>query len=140
MLKVARRKFGKSADLHLCDAADMPFNDEFFDLVMSTYTLHEMHHEKRLDVIREMMRVLNMGGNLLLIDFLPPPYSFPGGWMIRIFILILEVMAGYEHFKNGRDFLKRGGVLGLIETSQLNIEKTVSIGAGNIGLFLLSIK
>ena len=137
MLEVARRKFGESADLNLCDAANMPFQNEFFDLVHTTYTLHEMYHKHRHAVIREMIRVLKRDGNLLLIDFLPGPYPFPGGWMIRILILILELMAGREHLNNGRDFLRRGGLLGLIETSQLNIEHTISMGAGNIGFFLL---
>jgi ubiquinone/menaquinone biosynthesis C-methylase UbiE len=138
MLDIARRKLGESADLHLCDAADMPFQDGFFDLVLTTYTLHEMHHTHRPAVIREMIRVVKKDGSLLIIDFLPEPFPFPGGWIIRIFILILELMAGREHFKNGRDFLRRGGLLGLIETFQLNIEHTISIGAENIGFFLLS--
>ena len=137
MLKVARRKFGKSADLQLCDAADMPFEDEFFDLVLSTYTLHEMHYDHRSVVIREMIRVLKRDGHLLLIDFLPGPFPFPGGWMIRSLILVLEIMAGREHYNNGRDFLRRGGLLELIKHSQLNIESVISLGAGNIGFFLL---
>jgi ubiquinone/menaquinone biosynthesis C-methylase UbiE len=138
MLKVARRKLGKSADLRLCDAADMPYEDDFFDLVLATYTLHEMHYEHRPVVIREMTRVLKRDGRLLLIDFLPGPFSFPGGWMIRSLILLLEIMSGREHLNNGRDFLRRGGLLGLINHAQMNIESTISLGAGNIGFFLVS--
>lgn len=138
MLKVARRKFGASADLHLCDAAEMPFQEESFDLVLTTYTLHEMHHEHRPAVVQEMIRVSKKDGRLLLIDFLPGPFSFPGGWFIRSFILILEIMAGREHFNNGRDFLRRGGMQTLIEPAQLIIENTINLGAGNIGFFLLS--
>ena len=46
MLEVARRKFSESAEFHLCDAAGMPFEDGYFDLVLSTYTLHEMDHHQ----------------------------------------------------------------------------------------------
>jgi ubiquinone/menaquinone biosynthesis C-methylase UbiE len=137
MLNVARRKLGDSADLRLCNAMELPFNDEFFDLVTATYTLHEMKYEHRPMVIREMIRVLKRDGHLLLIDFLPGPYSIPTGWIIRSFILTLEIMAGREHLSNGRDFLSRGGLLGLVKGSSLKIKKTFSIGAGNIGFFLL---
>ena len=140
MIEVARRKFKGSADFHLCDAVNMPFQDGFFDLVLSTYTLHEMNHQHRPTVLREMMRVVKKDGRLLLIDFLPGPFPFPGGWMIRMFILILEFMAGRDHFNNGRDFLRRDGLLGLIQPAQLKIDSTMSQGAGNIGCFLLSIK
>lgn len=102
MLKVARKKLGDSADLRLCDAAKMPFQDEFFDLILSTYTLHEMPYENRSAVIREMIRVVKRDGRLLLTDFLPGPFPFPVGWMNRLLILILELMAGREHLNNGR--------------------------------------
>ena len=42
MIDVARRKLGEKANLHLGDAADMPFPDRSFDLVVSFLTLHEM--------------------------------------------------------------------------------------------------
>jgi ubiquinone/menaquinone biosynthesis C-methylase UbiE len=138
MLRVARRKFGKSADLHLCDAAQMPFQDESFDLVLSTYTLHEIPHEHRSLVVHEMIRVVKLDGWLLLTDFLPGPYRFPAGWMNRALVLILELGAGREHLKRGRDFLRRGGLERLIKLSQLTTEGAVSVGTGTVGFFLLS--
>jgi ubiquinone/menaquinone biosynthesis C-methylase UbiE len=137
MLQVARRKFGNTADMHLCDAAQMPFQDESFDLVLSTYTLHEIPHEHRSAVIHEMIRVVKLDGRLLLTDFLPGPYRFPAGWMNRALILILELGAGREHLKRGRDFLRRGGLEGLIKRFQLTKEGAVSVGAGNVGFLLL---
>lgn len=138
MLRVARRKLGDSADLRLCDAAHTPFPDEFFDLVLSTYTLHALSYEHRSAVVREMIRVVKTDGRLLLTDFLPGPFRFPGGWMSRALILILELMAGREHFNNGRDFLRRGGLQGLIKPYHLKTESTTTVGAGNITFCLLS--
>jgi SAM-dependent methyltransferase len=116
----------------------MPFQDESFDLVLSTYTLHEIPHEHRSSVVHEMIRVVKLDGLLLLTDFLPGPYRFPAGWMNRALILILEIGAGREHLNRGRDFLRRGGLERLIELFRLTTEGAIRTGAGNIGFFLLS--
>lgn len=138
MLKVAQKKLGDSAELRLCDAAQTPFPANFFDLVLSTYTLHEMPREKRPSVIREMIRVVKGDGRLLLTDFHPGPYRFPDGWFGRALILLFELMAGREHFDNGRDFLRRGGLQGLIGPCPLETERTAMVGGGSIAFFLLS--
>ena len=138
MLKVARRKFGESVDLKICDAAQMPYEDETFDLVLSTLTLHEMPFEVRGDVIQEMIRVFKKDGRLLLTDFSPGPYPFPMGWITRMGNLIMELIAGQEHFNNGLDFLKRGGLMQLIKRYPLTIEKSINASAGNITFLLLS--
>lgn len=41
MLKVAQAKLRDSADLRLCDAAQLPFQENFFDLVLSMYTFQD---------------------------------------------------------------------------------------------------
>ena len=138
MLKVARRKFGESADLKLCDAAQLPFQNESFDLVLSTFTLHEMHHEHRSAVVQEMIRVVKRNGRLLLTDFFKGPYSFPIGWISRTIILLGEIVAGREHFNNGRDFLNRGGILELIKPYQLRIVRTTIFSDGTSAFYLLS--
>ena len=138
MLKVARRKFGGSANFKLCDAAVMPFQNESFDLVLSTYTLHEMPHEHRPAIIQEMIRVVKKDGRILLTDFSPSPYSFPIGWIHRTSILIFEIIAGREHFNNGLDFIARGGLLELIQPYQLDIESATMVGGGTTAFFLLS--
>jgi len=137
MLNVARKKFGEGADLRLCDAAQLPFQNESFDLILSTYTLHEMIHANRAAVIQEMIRVVKKSGRILLTDFSPRPYSFPIGWINRTSILIFETIAGREHFNNGLDFLNRGGILELIQPYQLDIESATLVGGGTTAFFLL---
>ncbi len=139
MLERAQIKFGGSADLRLCDAAHTPFQDRFFDLVLSTYTLHEIPYKKRSSVINEMIRVVKDDGNLLLTDFHTGPIRFPGGWIDKTFITFLEILAGREHFLNGHDFLARGGLQGLINLHRLNVESKRIISGGNVALFLLRV-
>ena len=139
MLGRARNKFGGSADLRLGDAAHMPFQDRFFDLVLSSYTLHEMPNNRRSSVINEMIRVVKNDGNLLLTDFHTGPIRFPAGRIVKAFITFLEILGGREHFLNGRDFLASGGLQGLIEPFQFNVAKKEIVGGGNIVVFLLSL-
>ncbi|MCP3953457.1 MAG: class I SAM-dependent methyltransferase, partial [Desulfobacterales bacterium] len=73
MLKVAREKLGERAELHLGNAASMPFGNGAFNLVTAMLVLHEMSPVNRDLVIEEMKRVLKENGRLLLIDFHPGP-------------------------------------------------------------------
>ena len=138
MVKVAQRKFGGDADLRVCNASQMPYENDTFDLVLTTLTLHEMSQELCLDVLREMIRVVKQDGRLLLTDFAPRPFDFPIGWLYRFGNLILEVIAGWEHLTNGINFLKRGGLKGLIAPFPLRIERSKVIGGGTIDFLLLS--
>jgi ubiquinone/menaquinone biosynthesis C-methylase UbiE len=137
MLRVARKRLGDSASLHQCDAAQMPFQRDFFDLILATNTLHEIPTKYRSSVVSEMSRVLKRDGRLLLADFSPGPYSFPIGWMGRALILVVELFAGSEHFRNGRDFLKRGGLKGLIKPDKLTIVSITVVDPGTVAFFLL---
>ncbi len=49
---------------HCCDAAHMPFSDGEFDLAFSDYVFEHLEHPP--SVIREIWRVLKMGGHVLL--------------------------------------------------------------------------
>jgi demethylmenaquinone methyltransferase/2-methoxy-6-polyprenyl-1,4-benzoquinol methylase len=132
MLEVARAKLGETADLRLCDAADMPYRDGSFDLVVAFLTLHEMPPDVRESVLDEMVRVAGPNGRLLLIDFHPGPLRFPRGWLFKSGIVVLEVSAGREHFRNYRDFLAREGVRGLVDKRSLTVVKEKVLSAGNV--------
>jgi len=123
MLERARNKFGGSAHLRLGDAAHMPFQDRFFDLVLASYILHEMPNNRRSSVINEMIRVVKNDGSLLITDFHTGPIRFPDGWIGKAFITFLEILGGREHLLNGRDFLASGGLQGLIEPFRFNVDK-----------------
>jgi len=138
MVKVARKKYGGSVDFRVCDGADMPYQDETFDLILSVITFHEMSLQKREGVLKDMIRVLKNDGHLLLTDFSPGPYTFPWGWFNRLLILFLEFLAGPEHLNNGLEFLKLGGLSELVEQYPLKINRSILINGGHIAFLLLS--
>jgi ubiquinone/menaquinone biosynthesis C-methylase UbiE len=137
MLKVARTKLGEEAELHLGDASNLPYQDNFFDLGIAMFTFHEMPTEVRSPVMMEMIRVAKQDGRILIIDFHPGPIRFPKGWIYKAITLFFERMAGREHFSNGRDFLSRKGLCGLIEPHPFTVEREKIVRAGNIALLLI---
>jgi ubiquinone/menaquinone biosynthesis C-methylase UbiE len=132
MLDLAKKKLGSSADLRLGDASNMEFEDGSFDMVVAFLTLHEMPTAVRSPVVAEMARVTKRDGRLVLVDFHHGPYSFPKGWMYRAVIIPIEIAAGREHFRNHRDFLRRGGLPGLITANGLTVERKRFTAGGTI--------
>jgi ubiquinone/menaquinone biosynthesis C-methylase UbiE len=140
MLQVARNRLGESANLYLGDAFNMPYGDKIFDLIVFSTVLHEMPPGIRSAVIDESKRTLNVGGRILMIDFHPGPIQPLKGWLNKSIIMLAEVAAGREHFKNYRHFMANKGLPELISTHGLTIDKEKIVSGGNIGLFLLKSK
>ena len=136
MLAVARNRLGDGAHLDLADATHMPYSDKNFDLVISMLSLHEMSPDTRLRTLREMERVLNDAGHILLIDFQPGPTQPLQGWVSRLIIFFSEVAAGFEHFKNFRHFMGIGGLPTLISQQNLVLEKQQTLAGGTFSVLL----
>lgn len=139
MLQVARNRLGASANLHRADASKMPYPDEKFDLIIMSTVLHEMPPSVRAAVIEESKRVLNENGRILLIDFHPGPIKPMKGWINKSMISLVEFIAGGEHFRNYRHFIKNKGLPALISAHTLSVVQEKIVGGGSMALFLLSI-
>jgi len=137
MLKVARNKLGNDADLRLCNATDTGFDDNKFDIILGSTVLHEMSEQVRLDVLKETKRILKNDGRILLIDFHPDSLKKLKGVYSKIIITISELLAGREHYKNYRHFMKNGGLPSLIKSTGLEVEDQKIVSGGNFGIFLL---
>lgn len=60
-------------------AENMPFEDETFDCVHTSATLHEMQPNQFHQIIQEVYRVLKPGGCFALVDF-----HRPKNWLLRL--------------------------------------------------------
>jgi hypothetical protein len=67
-------------------------------------------------------------------------FRIPEGWISAILIFIFEYFAGREHFTNGRDFIRRGGIHRLVRRLSLDVEKMTVASGGNIALYLLRLQ
>jgi len=49
----------------------LPYDNQSFDYIVSSLTIHHLSHSKRREVVEEMHRVLKPGGQLFVTDFGP---------------------------------------------------------------------
>ncbi len=89
MLRYAKARadaLGASVHFHLADAANMPFDDGAFDLIVSHNMLHETAASHQAAVMQECERLLAPGGLCLhqdvavQLDKLPPFIQFLSEW------------------------------------------------------------
>ncbi|MBI3199611.1 MAG: class I SAM-dependent methyltransferase [Rhodospirillales bacterium] len=71
-LEEARRLIGRTARVKLEEAAAeaLPFDDASLDLVVSSFLLHELPNQIRMQVLAEVARVLKPGGLVVIVDSL----------------------------------------------------------------------
>jgi ubiquinone/menaquinone biosynthesis C-methylase UbiE len=88
LLAGARRKAARARlpiDFQLGGIEQIPFPDQSFDAVLSTFMLHHLSDDLKRRGLTEIMRVLKPEGRLLVIDFKHPeeyqaqPEQFGGG-------------------------------------------------------------
>ncbi len=140
MLDIARKRLGDTAQLDLGDATKMPYENDQFDLAISMLSLHEMSEETRSAVLNEMKRVLKIDeGRILLIDFHPGPYQPMQGWISKTIIVLSELAAGREHFKNYRHFMAMKGLPTLIAQHQMEIKKQSILAGGTFAIYLTAV-
>jgi len=136
MLNVARERLGDAAQMELGDATNMPYEDNKFDLAISMLTLHEMVPKVRSAAVEEIKRVLKPDGRLLLIDFHPGPYQPFQGWISKTIIFFSELAAGWEHFKNYRQFIATKGLVTLVSQHQMDVKKQSILAGGTFAVYL----
>ncbi len=90
----------------------------FFDYATACMVLHEMEAAQRLPVLREMQRLAR---TLILIDYrVPPPVNF-----VTITCRLIERLAGSHHYRNYLSFREGGGLLPLVETLGLSVNREI---------------
>ena len=137
MIKVAKKKLGNRTTLVLGSATNLEFGNIQFDLILFSTVLHEMSQKIRKEVLAEAKRVLKENGRILVIDFHPGSIKKFRGVYSKVIITISEILAGRDHYRNYRHFMKIGGLPTLIDSSGLVIEIQKIVSGGNFGIFLL---
>ena len=98
------------------DSGNTGFPDKSFDLVMSSFAIHEKDIDKQKQVIAEMQGLVKDNGTILIVDFEFGEFSsFYGRLMIRA----IERMAGGEHYKNFKSYIETGGLDALLKNEPL---------------------
>jgi ubiquinone/menaquinone biosynthesis C-methylase UbiE len=114
------------------DAAALPFKAGAFRAVSISFGLHEKSPGTRRAMMAEARRVLAPGGRLVAVDFEP-------AWNARsragaLFTRAVERLAGGEHYRNGREFLRRGGLRAFLRESGFVEVARRDVATGSIGI------
>lgn len=66
MLQKARQKLSKNVELRQADVHNLPFQDNYFDYVISTEAFHHYHDQKKS--ISEIVRITKEEGKVIVVD------------------------------------------------------------------------
>lgn len=130
MLEAAHGTEG-SGDVARARCVALPFRDATFDLAMVSLALHEMPPDMADGVVQEAFRVAPL---LLLADYRMAERNIDVP--ATLFMHLPERIAGGEHYRNFRLFMRRGGVEGLVARHGLQVVRRERLWAGAGALVL----
>ncbi len=91
---------------------------EKFDFAVITYVIHEVDEDKRVELLNEIKQVAD---KIIIGDYIAPtPNSFWG--MLNV---IVEYLAGKEHYNNFKSYVKNGGINFLVKRAEFNIVEEI---------------
>jgi demethylmenaquinone methyltransferase/2-methoxy-6-polyprenyl-1,4-benzoquinol methylase/phosphoethanolamine N-methyltransferase len=82
--EIARAGYGDRIRLQVGPATRLPFEDESFDVVLTSHVLKHLDDEALHTSFREVVRLLRPGGRFLLWEFEKSPRSAPLFWSARL--------------------------------------------------------
>jgi len=132
MIASAARRGGRNVRYLQGSAYDLPFDGDSFDASLLLLALHEHTEKERAQMLREAVRVVRPGGYLIIADYTVPVHPrFHIPWQT---VRLIEWLAGAEHLAGFRDFVARGGLVGLLARHSLSPVLRMGSHFGAIGI------
>lgn len=104
----------------LADARNLPYKDASFDYASISLAIHDKDRKLRSEIISEMKRIVKPSGVLLFADFNYPMPSNLYGFSAKT----IEFIAGGEHYRNFKDYMKLGGLPKILASNGLEINES----------------
>jgi len=120
----ARANVGARATVHLADATDLPFGDQYFDLATTTLMLHHLPGEVRSRLVTELGRTCR---GLYLFD-LERTLTGAVGWALLAPLLAMGSDTRHDGVVSVRKALTRGELVHLVAPLGLPVERTFPTG------------
>ncbi len=99
-VELARRR-ARSAptriEIHVCDGRELPFSDDYFDVISLTLLLGTLPRQMREQMLAEARRVLAPGGRIVMADF-----RSRGCVIARVFRDATELLPGSAYWSGAR--------------------------------------
>lgn len=87
-----------------------------FDYAALSLMIHEIPQNERLQILREVKQAAE---KIIILDYnTPQPFSFWG-----MGVRTIEFFAGREHYRNFKDFVRRGGLPALLRETGLAVQE-----------------
>ncbi len=106
MLDIARMKLEehglRNVTFLKANAEEISYPDSYFDKVTVFAALHEMNHEGRINTLKEIYRLLKIGGNALIADY-DLPEKIGGMLLIRFLLAMFEGDTAMDMIQRGID-------------------------------------
>jgi len=124
MIKIAKKKNRHlKANFLIADSKNLPFKDNSFDISSISFALHEMPLSIREKTLKEIVRVNNSNGLIIIVEFSLTKMIF-GRFFINYFIKLFEG-------KFYSDFIK-SDFYGLLRKNGIEIIEEIPIMSGAI--------
>jgi len=133
MLEIAKRS-NSSIKIYNEDATKTSFNDASFDVVIISFAIHEKDRNTQQALIDEAYRIIKKDGLMLIADYV---FDNKTTKFSRILISTIERIAGGEHYRNFKNYIRNDGLLSLIEKDKFKLIKynRMSFGAVTISIY-----
>ncbi|MEA3392546.1 MAG: class I SAM-dependent methyltransferase [Candidatus Marinimicrobia bacterium] len=121
---------------HEGDATNTSFPDASFDVVIISLALHEKDQALREKIFKEISCLLKPGGYVLAADFAFDDKSTFWG---RAMISVVEFNAGGEHYRNFKDYTRRGGLPNVLPEGLFEYKEVDRVLRNGIGIWELKL-
>ncbi|KAF0234599.1 MAG: type 11 [Desulfovibrionaceae bacterium] len=117
------------------DACRLPFPDASFIVSTIALALHEKPPGMRPLILAEMLRVTAPGGLIGVVDYLSPKTGAQSAlsWGVKA----VERLAGRDHHAHYADYMRQGGLEGLLERQGMRMFDVRRRMFGLIGIALI---
>ena len=89
------------------DAENINFNDDSFDMTMTTFALHEKSNSSASKILKEMIRLTKNNGQLIIVDF---SINDQTSYIAKKGISFIESQAGDDHYKHFKEYVASNGL------------------------------
>jgi SAM-dependent methyltransferase len=108
----------------ICDASDLSaYKDRQFDVAVTSMSIHQFNSDFAIKVISSMKRISPV---VIIADY---NHHMPRGYGRQI-ALGIERLAGGDHYRNFRDYIRKGGIHWFARETGLFIRSEVTVSGG----------
>ena len=108
----------------ICDVSELSaYKDGQFDVAVTSMSIHQFNPDLAINVISSMKRISNV---LIIADY---NHHMPRGYGRQVAVGI-ERLAGGDHYKNFRNYIKKGGIHWFARETGLVIRSELTVSGG----------